>query len=71
VFYADAIRQQNWEVRFPLDQLGRKLMAVFIDIYGNEARVLIEAAQFGQAVKQSARAAGAAKKATKKTKRKT
>jgi site-specific DNA-methyltransferase (adenine-specific)/adenine-specific DNA-methyltransferase len=47
VFYADALKDQNWDVRFPLAQLGDKLMAVFIDIYGNEARVLIGAEQFG------------------------
>src|SRR5439155_5389249 len=46
VFYADALKEQNWEVRFPLDQLGEKMMALFIDIYGNEARVVIEAGQF-------------------------
>jgi site-specific DNA-methyltransferase (adenine-specific)/adenine-specific DNA-methyltransferase len=38
VFYADALAKADWEVRFPLESLGAKLMAVFIDIYGNEAR---------------------------------
>lgn len=46
VYYAEAIAKGNWEVRFPLENLGGKLMAVFIDIYGNEARVLIDAADF-------------------------
>jgi len=35
-------------VRFRTDQLGRKMMAVFLDIYGNEARVLLDAAEFGK-----------------------
>jgi len=46
VFYADALEKDNWEVNFPLDALGKKMMAVFIDIYGNEARVVIESDHF-------------------------
>lgn len=47
VFYADDLAKENWELRFPPESLGTKLMAAFIDIYGNEARVVIEASQFG------------------------
>ncbi len=47
VFYADALAKADWEVRFPLESLGAKLMAVFIDIYGNEARVVLDADEFG------------------------
>jgi site-specific DNA-methyltransferase (adenine-specific)/adenine-specific DNA-methyltransferase len=47
VFYAEGIRSANWEIRFPLESLGKQLMAVFIDIYGNEAREVISAAKFG------------------------
>ena len=47
VFYAEAMAKQNWEVRFPLKNLGEKVMAAFIDIYGNEARVVIDAKEFG------------------------
>jgi site-specific DNA-methyltransferase (adenine-specific)/adenine-specific DNA-methyltransferase len=47
VFYADALAKDDWEVRFPLEALGAKLMAVFIDIYGNEARVVLGAGEFG------------------------
>jgi hypothetical protein len=36
-------------VRFGTDHLGKKIMAVFLDIYGNEARVLIDASAFGKA----------------------
>jgi len=46
VHYADAIEKEGWKVRFRTDQLGKKMMAVFLDIYGNEARVLINAAEF-------------------------
>jgi DNA modification methylase len=53
VFYADALQKENWELRFPLENLGEKMMAVFIDIYGNEARVMIEADRFGRKTKGS------------------
>jgi hypothetical protein len=46
VFYADEIEKAGWEVRFPLDSLGKQVMAVFVDIYGNEARDVIPASTF-------------------------
>lgn len=48
VHYADAIEKAGWKVRFRSDQLGKKMMAVFLDIYGNEARVLLDTAEFGK-----------------------
>ncbi len=47
VFYAEAIQKADWEVRFPLESLGEQIMAVFVDIYGNEAREVISARKFG------------------------
>jgi site-specific DNA-methyltransferase (adenine-specific)/adenine-specific DNA-methyltransferase len=47
VFYGESIRSDGGHVRFRPDDIGDKLMAVFIDIYGNEARVLIESGEFG------------------------
>ena len=47
VHYADAIEKAGWKVRFAMEHLGGKIMAVFLDIYGNEARVLIDAKEFG------------------------
>ena len=46
IFYADAIEKDGWKVRFPIENLGKKIMAVFIDIYGNEARVLMDVGEF-------------------------
>jgi hypothetical protein len=43
VFYASAIEAAGWDIRFPANRLTDKLMAVFVDIYGNEARVVIPA----------------------------
>ncbi len=51
VFYASDIEKANWELWFPVEFIGEKVMAVFIDIYGNEARELIPANQFGHVVK--------------------
>lgn len=48
VHYANAIEKAGWKVRFRSDQLGKKMMAVFLDIYGNEARVLLDTAEFGK-----------------------
>lgn len=47
MFYADAIEKTGWEVRFSVELLGRQIMAVFVDIYGNEARELIPSERFG------------------------
>ena len=46
VFYANAIEATNCEMRFPVNRLGERIMAVFVDIYGNEARVVIPAINF-------------------------
>ncbi len=48
VLYASEIEKIGWKVRFREDQLGKKLMAVFLDIYGNEARILFDASEFNQ-----------------------
>ena len=47
VFYAEAIERANWEVRFPVEAIGNQVMAVFVDIYGNEAREVIPGSRFG------------------------
>ena len=46
VFYAGAIEAAGWEVNFPANRLGQQIMAVFVDIYGNEARVVIPTNDF-------------------------
>lgn len=67
VYYAGTIEAAGWEVRFPANRLGVQVMAVFLDIYGNEARVVIPAADFGPASPTKAtRAKAAPKKATTK-----
>ena len=47
VFYADSLKNEKWTAKFPKEKLGEKIMAIFVDIYGNEARELIPVANFG------------------------
>lgn len=49
VFFADAIEKVGWEVRFPVESVGRQVMAVFVDIYGNEACEVIPGEKLGRA----------------------
>ena len=68
VYYAGNIEASGWEVRFPANRLGAQVMTVFLDIYGNEARVVIPATEFGPATPAKAtRAKTVPKKATTKT----
>jgi DNA modification methylase len=46
VFYAEALEKANWEIHFPVAELGSQVMAVFVDIYGNEAREVIPSSKF-------------------------
>ena len=56
VFYAGALEEKSWTLLFPADSIGEKMMAVFIDIYGNEARITLDPEQFGaQEVKRKRR----------------
>jgi hypothetical protein len=41
VFYAHQLEANGWRAWFPAEGLGQQVMAVFIDIYGNEAREVI------------------------------
>lgn len=47
VYYAEDIEKSDWEVRFPLESIGKQVMVVFVDIYGNEAREVIPSSTFG------------------------
>ena len=46
VFWADALKNEDWTASFPKTEIGSNVMAIFVDIYGNEARELIPAAKF-------------------------
>jgi site-specific DNA-methyltransferase (adenine-specific)/adenine-specific DNA-methyltransferase len=47
IVYAEDIEKADWEVRFPVEAIGDQVMAVFVDIYGNEAREVIPGSRFG------------------------
>ena len=46
VFYSDDLQKNKWTLSFPSDKVGENVMAIFIDIYGNEARELINVKDF-------------------------
>lgn len=46
VYYAEDLGKKGWSINFPFELLGAVAMFVFIDIYGNEARVSLSAADF-------------------------
>ena len=62
VFYNSELEANSWHARFPHESIGENLMAVFIDIHGNEARHLIPREQFGLNASQN----GSSKKRKKK-----
>jgi site-specific DNA-methyltransferase (adenine-specific)/adenine-specific DNA-methyltransferase len=55
VFYAHQLEADDWQAWFPTEKVGEKLMAVFIDIYGNEARELITPDTLGTRPKKSSK----------------
>ena len=55
VYYADKLATEGWKIRFPIENLGKKIMAVFVDIYGNEASVLIDTQGFGKTRRKTGR----------------
>ncbi len=46
VFYAHQLEENGWEARFPADTIGDNVMAVFVDIYGNESQEVIPGSKF-------------------------
>ena len=46
IIYADDLKNNKWTVSFPAEKIGESVMAIFIDIYGNEARELISVKEF-------------------------
>ena len=73
VQYADAIEKAGWKVLFRADAPEKKMMAVFLDIYGNEARVVIDTGEFAPTAKTTSTKATArtAKQKASPAKRKT
>jgi site-specific DNA-methyltransferase (adenine-specific)/adenine-specific DNA-methyltransferase len=66
VFYGDQLKRNEWEARFPYEGLSEKIMAVFLDIHGNEAREVIPREAFGKLKPLASRTA---KKGAKKNAR--
>jgi DNA modification methylase len=65
VFYGEELETTEWKARFPYEGLSEKIMVVFLDIHGNEAREAIPREAFGK----PKRLASPAKKGAKKNAR--
>lgn len=46
VFYATDIAENDWEMHLPLASLGKQVMIIYMDIYGNEYREIKKPADF-------------------------
>jgi site-specific DNA-methyltransferase (adenine-specific)/adenine-specific DNA-methyltransferase len=44
--YAAQLQADEWRAWFPAESIGAQVMAVFMDIYGNEAREVIPRERF-------------------------
>ena len=53
VFYATALKDNGWKIEFPRKDVTGDVMVVFLDIYGNESRGVIEKGKLAQSVKLS------------------
>jgi len=47
VFYAHQMETEDWQAWFPVEGVGENVMAVFTDIYGNEAQEIIPRDKLG------------------------
>ncbi len=47
VYYAHQLEADEWQAWFPIEKIGENVMAVFLDIYGNEARDIISSDRLG------------------------
>ena len=52
VFYAEVLKNNIWKIEFPLKDVAGDVMLVFLDIYGNESRMIIEQNKLTGKVKQ-------------------
>lgn len=46
VFYAHQLEESEWEIRFEPNTIGEQIMVVFLDVYGNELRVVLQKQEF-------------------------
>lgn len=46
IYYAEDIESAGWKVKFPWGSVGKSLMVIFVDVFGNEARELIPHSAF-------------------------
>jgi len=55
VFFGHQLEETGWRAWFPVEELGDNVMAVFIDIHGNEAREVIPRSEFRRVSRRRSR----------------
>lgn len=55
VFYANDLKGSNWALELPCSGVKGDVMLVFLDVYGNEARIIINQDKLIQGVRQAKR----------------
>ena len=66
MIYAEALEKAGWLIDLPIESIGHQVMAVFVDVYGNEAREVIPGSKFGALkAKRAAKSAKGKKKGPK------
>ncbi len=58
VFFADELKENDARAWFPIENIGEKMMVVFMDIYGNEASEVIGREKFGVKTRNGSKASG-------------
>lgn len=69
VFYANKLKEDEWKIELPQDVIHGEVMMVFLDIYGNEARIVIKKSKMTTS-KNEVKAKKSKAKAKKKSKAK-
>ena len=52
-FYANGIKDNKWKIELPAKEIKGDVMLVFLDIYGNEARIVLEKSKIAQKARRA------------------
>jgi site-specific DNA-methyltransferase (adenine-specific)/adenine-specific DNA-methyltransferase len=66
IFYAEDLRKKDWGMQIPQSIVGEKMMLVFIDIYGNESRVVVTRQSLGLVETRKSKALASSSSSAKK-----
>jgi site-specific DNA-methyltransferase (adenine-specific)/adenine-specific DNA-methyltransferase len=58
VFFREQIERQGWQLRLDLARFGKRIMIIYLDIFGNELREVKSPSDFGLRSSSTAKAGG-------------